>query len=540
MRIEYTPIHLFIKTADRNERAVLERWHNAVDTKKGWRLPHHVWAMRDLARTFPELKSDPEFINKGIALAGEMADLLRWRREAALHDNFRTGLRGYQADDAAYLSQLTAAGIFNAPRTGKTPTAIATMRAIDGSRNLVIAPASLIWNWEKEVRQWWPTAYVMVYTSGKNKMPPTEFAQQSGCNVVIVSRDLLKTKLSLFDDFRWDTCFVDEAHFLRNYKSAQSEAVYAVIADRRYAMTGTPTVNHPDNIFGILKFLQPKLYTSYWQFVGRYFEVGTDWMGHNVVGRLKPHREKELKELVGMKSVQRDRKEVMPWLPVKQYSTLTLQMDGKQLKLYKEMADTFVASDGVSGLEVDTSSIITQLMRLRQLCIDPRVLGFDSRGVKTDAILEYLESHRKPVVVMSFFTSYLKLLKPDIEKLGLKVGDINGGMSSKEKQETASAFQAGEYDVLLCNTVSAGTGFTLDRAETVIFMDKPFTPAECEQAEDRVCPVSEDRNHKHEVLTLTCKDSADERINKILENKLSLTAYINKGGREAIRALLMG
>lgn len=296
-------------------------------------------------------------------------------------------------------------------------------------------------------------------------------------------------------------------------------------------------MKHPSDIYGILHFLDPKQFSSYWQFVDRYFEIGQDWMGHQVVGDVKKWRLRELQELVGFMSVQRTRKEVMPWLPEKQRSTITLRLDGKQQKLYGEMAKFFTASD--ERMEVDTSSIITQLMRLRQLCLDPRLLGFDTPGVKTEALLEYLENHKEPIVIMSWFTSYLKLLKPLIEKLNLKVGFVHGELDGRTKQANVLEFQKGSYDVLLCNIISAGTGFTLDRSSCIIFTDRDFTPALNDQAEDRVTATNQDRNTgRHEIITFTCADTVDERINDILDRKESLTEYINRGGAEAIKKLL--
>src|SRR5206468_2333880 len=165
------------------------------------------------------------------------------------------------------------------------------------------------------------------------------------------------------------------------------------------------------------------------------------------LGEPKPHRIKELQEMIGFMSVQRKRKEVMPWLPEKQRSTFTVKMEGKQLRLYGDMVNFFLASDPDSGVEIDTSNIMAQFMRLRQLCLDPRLLGFEVPGAKTEALLEFLENRREPIVIMSWFTSYLKLLQPLIEKLGLKVSMIHGEMSNQEKQYNATRFQAGNIDV---------------------------------------------------------------------------------------------
>jgi len=284
-----------------------------------------------------------------------------------------------------------------------------------------------------------------------------------------------------------------------------------------------------------LHFLYPKKFPSYWQFAERYFQVGQNFMGFNEVGNVKSHRKEELQEMLGIISVQRKRKDVMQWLPDKERTTFYCEMTTKQKKAYEEMLQYFFVEES----DVDASTVLAQLTRLRQICLEPSLLELDTGSGKTDALLDYLkESSNEPIVIMSMFTSYLKYVKPLLENIGLKVGMIHGEMSNKEKMEQAEKFQRGEIDLLLCNIISAGTGFTLDRAETIIFMDKAWNPAENEQAEDRITPTTQEKTHKHSIISFVCQNTIDEKINALLENKKSLTDIVNEGGLEAIKKLL--
>jgi SNF2 family DNA or RNA helicase len=215
-----------------------------------------------------------------------------------------------------------------------------------------------------------------------------------------------------------------------------------------------------------------------------------------------------------------------------------VQMEGKQLKIYNEMKNDMMIEAEEEEHSWDTAMVLTQLLRLRQLCLDPRLLGFKETGAKTKALLEWLDDNREPVVVMSMFTSYFDLIQSDIEKMGLKVGRIDGKMSNAEKDKTATDFQSGKVDVLLCNIISAGVGFTLDKAKVILFLDKAWNPSDNEQAEDRITPTTESKNHAHEIISLIAADSVDEYINELLEHKKSLTDVVNHGGREAIKNLL--
>jgi SNF2 family DNA or RNA helicase len=502
-----------------------------------YRFPKNFWVFKELMDAFPQLKDNSIFV-KGANILAQARRRAAELKEAEVHDpDADPRLRPYQVSDIDYLRRLPSAGIFNQQRTGKTPTSIGLIKKLQTNKNIVIAPASLIWNWAAEFEKWAPDLHVCVLTGAPKKRQATAEHYQiwHSARVLIVSKDTWKRDFEFWKKFEFDTCFVDEAHFLRNRKTAQSKAVCNVKAKHRYALTGTPTVKLTEDIFGILSFLYPKKFTSYWQFVERYFEIGEDEMGHKVIGRAKPERERELQELVGFMSVQRKRSEVMPWLPAKEYSNIPLKMGEKQWKLYERMRDEFMAYLDDDDTVVDTPNVLTQIMRMRQLCLDPKLLGFDVESVKTKAILEYLDNNDEPVVIMSMFTSYLKLLKSQILK---RVGMIHGEMSNLEKQQTVQAFQCGELDVLLCNVISAGVGFTLDRAETTIFPDKAWNPTENEQAEDRIVPISENRNHNVNVFTFFCKDSYDERILNILNHKTDITGIINEGGKTALKNLV--
>lgn len=514
-----------------NEKDKLKKLDGVWFKGKGWRFPKNLWVFQELEYHLPSIKRDILFQKHKDEMQQAMYKLLTRKNQEVI---INSKLRVYQNQDVNYLLSLKSAGIFNEPRTGKTPTTIELIKQLKKQKNLVICPASLIWNWAKEFKQWYPEHHVTVIH--ESKMKRIEKYRSFSEGTMIISKDTWKSDHS-FVGITFDVCIVDEAHFLRNYKTVQSEAICKITAERKYALTGTPTVKHASDIYGILKFLYPKKFPSYWQFIDRYFYKYDTFFGVDV-GNVKGDRQQELQEMIGLMSVQRKRKEVMQWLPDKLRIDLPVQMSVKQRKLYDQMSKEFVAIDGENT--VDTSTVLTQLIRLRQICIDPRLIGFDVAGEKTTAIVEYLENNREPVVIMSMFTSYLKLLKQELDKIGLKTGMIIGEMSNMEKQSVVNNFQNGKSDVVLCNIISAGVGFTLDRAESVIFTDKAWNPSENEQAEDRITPVTQERNHKHSIITFECENSIDAYINKVLRQKKSITDIINEGGINAVKNLIKG
>jgi SNF2 family DNA or RNA helicase len=524
MQVTFDNDFIYFSETSLGERQSLERRHNATKVKNGLRVPSNLWSLRELIKDFPQVSSELEPSRQ--ARQQGLNRLVELKRESKNY-TFDERLRGYQNEDVYYLKALKCAGVFNEQRTGKTPTMIHLVKELKPLKTLIVCPASLVYNWQREFEKWFPEKQTHVV---KDNRAMTFYG-----GIIIISKDRLKSSIHWQSQI-YNMVIIDEAHFLRNYKTTQSKAIFKLQAERKYALTGTPTVKHPADIYGILHFLYPKKFPSYWQFAERYFKVEENFMGYNEVLGAKPHRVDELQNIVGIISVQRKRKDVMEWLPSKERTTFYCEMTKKQSKAYKEMLDFFFVED----TDVDASTVLSQLTRLRQLCLEPSLLDLDVGSGKTDALLNYLkETSSEPIVIMSMFTSYLKSIKYLLEHIGLRIGMIHGEMTNKEKMEQAEKFQRGEIDVLLCNIISAGTGFTLDRAETIIFMDKAWNPAENEQAEDRITPTTPDKVHNHNIISFVCQNTVDEKINTLLENKKSLTDIVNEGGLQAIKKLLL-
>lgn len=521
--------HIYI--ASYADREALKRLGGSWSAKHtAFRFPKSLYVLADVEKNLPHLAGTDAFRQLERKLL-EGRERLREIKQESPTQTKNDRLRPYQRQDVRYLTAIPNAGVFNQPRTGKTPTMIETIKARKTITNIIICPASLQYNWKREIETWHPEAVVYMYTgTPKNREAELKCFQSHVTKpaYLVMSKDTAKRDIKALT-FPHDVCVVDEAHYMRNDDTAQTKAVYTIgyQAKHRYALTGTPTVKHPSDVFGIMKFLYPHKFTSKWQFYERYFEIHDNGFGKEL-GKPKLNRVAELTDLIDAMSTQRFRRDVMKWLPNKQRHTHTCRMDKKQEKLYQQMAEDFFAKQG--DVEVDTQNVLTQLMRLRQLCLDPALLGFNAPSAKTEAILEAIEdgTYDEPIIIMSMFTSYLKMLAPQIQAMGKRVGMIHGEMSNKEKNDTAQAFQAGKIDVLLCNIISAGTGFTLDKGEVIIFTDKAWNPSDNEQAEDRITPTQTDRVHKHFIVSFVCENTIDARIEQLLENKESLTSVINQ------------
>lgn len=495
---------------------------------KAWRLPKNTFSLRELWKLYP--------LDTVVKIGKKVAENERMKlmsKSKHRENNIDERLRPYQVTDIKFLENQGNYGIFNQQRTGKTPTALFAARNYD--LNIIICPASLLLQWEGEVRNWMKDVETIVYNGTKKqrekKLNVLKSRLENGKRqYLILSYETLRNDVNMIltiAELKNACMIVDEAHRLKNHRTKTYKAVKALgsLVQKRLALTGTPAMNHPSDVFGILHFLYPEKFPSYWQFVERYFYINDGYFGKEV-GDWK--RKDELQHVLSLISVQRKRKDVMTWLPEKQYMTVKLEANAKQMKAYKDMADTFVYED--ENVEVDAPSILAQLTRLRQITLAPEILGIEANSAKEEWLLDFIEDNQdEKIIIFSSFTSYLKMLK---EKIGERAVMIHGEMSADEKQRAASAFQKGEkgVNILLSNIVAGGTGWTLDKATTTIFLDRHYNPTLNEQAEDRMVDTREGATQAKTVIDVIVKDTIDEHIHYLLEKKVDIIKYVNDYG----------
>lgn len=385
-------------------------------------------------------------------------------------------------------------------------------------KTLLLCPASLVVNWQDEIHRFTKLQAVAVMGTLKKRKD----LYQSKWDVLVLSKDTAKQDVDLLTHLEYAVMVVDEAHFLRNIKTQQSQAVYRIgsRATYRYALTGTPATNAPQDVFGILKFLEPAKYPSYWQFVERYFTVEEGRFGRQIGQYRSPARQKEFQEIVEAISTQRKRKDVMEWLPDTTFQTVRLEMDTKQRKAYQEMLEFFEVED----TDISAPSVLAQMTRLRQLTTCPSTLGLTIPSVKEQFLTEWVQDNpTTPVIVFSTFSSYLKVLMTKIK--GARI--ITGTTPKDERARIVRNFQEGTFTVLLANIEAAGTGLTLDRAEVAIFLDRSYTPTSNDQAQDRLVATTQDAQQKSHVIDLVVKDTIDEKILKLVKEKKNITQIVN-------------
>jgi SNF2 family DNA or RNA helicase len=394
-------------------------------------------------------------------------------------------------------------------------------------KNLIICPASAIYQWVEEYNLWLDRPCLALTSSIKAR---EQYLNDFWTDGLVISYDLFKptahTKglLDYITAHQPDAMIIDEAHRIKNPKSANAKAVFKTVKfPVRIALTGTPAPNKPQEIFSILHWLYPDKFKSYWGFIDTYFVKETKYgAGHTYIEikDFKPGMDKSLQNFLNDVSTQRKRKEVMQWLPDKDYQQVKLPATKEQTKYLTELKHFFTTED------IQVQGVLDRLVRYRQICLHPGLLNLKGSSPKLDWLQNYLDDNPdKPVIVFSKFTSFLKILDKELpQEKGLIIGET----PIEKRNELKLNFQCGKINLLLINIDAGKEALTLDRAEVIIFTDKYPPVGDILQAEDRFISTTEDKKDKpHTIIELMIKGTYDEQLYKLLELRKSTTDIIN-------------
>ncbi|WNE41831.1 MAG: RNA polymerase-associated protein RapA [Mycoplasmataceae bacterium] len=447
-------------------------------------------------------------------------------------------LRPYQKADIAFLSKMNSVAIFNEMRTGKTPTSLILTKEWSVDNLLIITPGILQSQWQNSVKDWLkkPSYIISELDKEERKLFYKKFSFNKDF-IIIVSKEIFKSDSDYFSEFRKensseivDFCvIVDEAHFLRNYKSQQSESIYS-LNDSKYkiVITGTPIVNSYSDIFGTLKFINNVEYNSYWRFVELFFNIQTsDFIkdGRRVflksVNNFKSRTsEIQLKNEIASFSVSRKQKDVLPWLPQIIREKEYLLMGESQQSLY----DRYLNSSEEYSLEL--------LANLKSVILYPKYINKDIKdnGIKIDYLVNFCkENESEQILIFSTRSeTFLEPLSYLLKEKKINHGIIIGKVDKEQREIYIRDFQNSKIKILLCNISSAGFGLNLNQADTIIFADRSYSPADNDQAEARFLPIKKEQSVKVKtIIDLVCKKTIDEKILKLLEKKKDITKIIN-------------
>ncbi|MBE7022185.1 MAG: DEAD/DEAH box helicase [Ruminococcaceae bacterium] len=441
-------------------------------------------------------------------------------------------LRDYQKFGFRWLSLLSSYGfggiLADDMGLGKTLQILTLLQAFKEKEGrlsaLVVCPASLVLNWENEIRHFTPSlSSCCIIGTGAERISLLKNAKQY--NICITSYDLLKRDLEHYGDMAFDFEIIDEAQYIKNHNTLNAKTVKAVSAKTRFALTGTPIENSLAELWSIFDYLMPGYLYRYSKF-RRVFEVPI--VKENDAAALA-----ELKKLTTPFILRRLKRDVLKELPPKTETILYTNLAQEQRTLYaanlasmqKELSEQLEV--GISGK--GRMIVLSMLTRLRQLCCDPSLVyeGYKEESAKLELCMELVESsvnsgHK--LLIFSQFTSMLAILEKRLRHKKIPYYLIEGATKKEERTAMVNAFNQDDTPVFLISLKAGGTGLNLTGADMVIHYDPWWNLSAQNQATDRAHRIGQ--KNSVQVYKLIAKDTVEEKILTLAAKKQALAEHV--------------
>jgi len=387
---------------------------------------------------------------------------------------------------------------------------------------LIVAPASLMYNWRNELRKFAPELRAIVADGTKSER---DAALKAGEDVdaIIVSYPLLRRDVARYAERSFHTLILDEAQAFKNFATQTARAVKALRAEQKFALTGTPIENALDELWSIFDCVFPGLFPNRKKF--------GELPRETIARRARPFLLRRLK------------RDVLRELPEKIESIQPSELLPEQKKLYAAClaqlrADTLKHLDE-GDLRQTRIRILAGLTRLRQIICHPALFVEDYAGgsAKLEQLLETIEDGRRAgrrLLVFSQFTEMLGLIGRKLAEQGVPYFYLDGNTPAAERVELCARFNEGERDLFLVSLKAGGTGLNLTGADTVVLYDLWWNPAVEQQAEDRAHRIGQ-KKVVH-VIRLVAQGTVEEKMYELQRKKKSLIEEVIRPGEEALSA----
>lgn len=441
-------------------------------------------------------------------------------------------LREYQKEGFQWLARLTNWGagacLADDMGLGKTVQSIALMlyRAHLGP-SLVVAPKSLVLNWEKEIRKFAPTLRPINLNDEKNKKGIIE---NIGCSdVVITTYGILVTQKDILCSKKWNVICLDEAHCIKNRMTRTSRSAMSLSGDAKIILTGTPLQNHLGEMWNLFQFINPGMLGPWQQFVDKYIKSPSDDIVH-----------RGLKDRTLPFILRRTKEDVLGDLPDKISYEQMVELSPEETEIYEKVRSDVelkfkkhkTTAEKMAAEKLDLM-FFQELTRLRLLSnsVSLAFPEWNRESSKVAALRDILTSlsTRKDnqVLIFSQFTSFLAQIGTMMKEAGFEYLYLDGQTSLNERQKLVDRFQAGEAQFFLISLKAGGLGLNLTAANYVILTDPWWNPSIENQATDRAHRIGQERNVT--VIRLISANTIEEKILKLHEQKQDLSDRILEG-----------
>ena len=489
------------------------------------------------------ISADDEFELDHDDLLVEMMDKLYDQSKFELipePPKFQGTLRDYQKRGVSWIQYLENLGLNGCLADdmglGKTIQVIARLinereEGTDVSATLLIAPTSVLGNWQKEIERFAPHLRTTIHHGPERNSNEREFqAESAKHDVVISSYALARRDAKLFGSIEWRRVVLDEAQNIKNPQAAQTKAICKLQAKSRLALTGTPVENRLMDLWSIFNFLNPGYLGTKTNF-RKSFEIPI----HKENDVSKSAVLRRLSQPFILRRVKTD-PEIIKDLPEKVEQKVYCNLSKEQASLYEAVVkDVLQQVEEKAGIERQ-GLVLASLTRLKQICNHPAQFLQDGsefspeRSHKlsrlADMIQEVIESGESLLIFSQFRQICLALEKLITQTLHCQTYLIHGGTSRAKRQQMIDEFQRPETDpaVFILSLRAGGVGITLTKANHVFHFDRWWNPAVENQATDRAFRIGQTKNvFVHKFIAL---GTLEERIDQTIEDKKHLSESI--------------
>lgn len=413
--------------------------------------------------------------------------------------------------------------------------------------SLVVCPSSLTLNWLNEANKFTPSLKVCVI-NGNIEERARKIRKIPDYDIVITSYDSLKRDIEIYEEkaFEFKFMIADEAQYIKNNNTQNAKAIKKIIAQTRFASTGTPIENSLSELWSIFDYIMPGYLFRYRKFKELYETP--------IVKENNQESMEKLKKMIEPFVLRRIKKEVLTELPDKTVTILYNEMQEEQQKLYlsylaqakKEVAAEIQAN----GFKNSQIKILALLMRLRQICCHPSLFLQDYQGESSklnqciDVVHDAVTAGHK-ILLFSGYTSMFEMIEKELKKRGISYLKLTGQTKVSERIELVDKFnEDSSVKVFLISLKAGGTGLNLTGADMVIHYDPWWNLSAENQATDRTYRIGQKNNVQ--VYKLITKNSIEEKIYELQQKKAKLAdnmlsnaknTFINQLSKEDIMEL---
>ena len=444
----------------------------------------------------------------------------------SINSNYENILRSYQKFGVKWLHMLKDYG-FNGILAddmglGKTLQIIALLDSIEKTQpSIVICPSSLILNWVDEVKKFSSSLKVCgIYGTGEQR--ENLIGSYQDFDLLVTSYEYIRRDLDIYKSQKIEFLYIilDEAQYIKNKNTKNAYSVKKLTGKHKLALTGTPIENTLAELWSIFDFLMPGYLYSYSFFKNNY-EIP-------IVKFQDESAQQALKTLIEPFILRRNKKEVLKELPDKIQNKIEFAFNPQEEKLY--LANLALVNQELNDKignhkKLDNIKIIAMLTKLRQLCIDPRLVYDDivepSSKIKGCMdLVDQLVANQKKILIFSSFTTVLDLIAAELTKKNYSFYLLTGATKKQERHRLVNEFQNDNTKIFLISLKAGGTGLNLTAAQAVIHLDPWWNMSAQNQATDRAYRIGQ-KNDVQE-FKLVMKDSVEDKIVQMQETKKNL------------------